>query len=162
MAFTAVAHDFEPSIVIVGIGNWQVESDSLGPSVLAMLEGRYGETVFLKNIGTTPLGLLECLDSQDLMLIVDACVIDGIPGRIHVQRPDLDAEPQNLPTLHHIGPLETLMVARHLYPRQLPKNILLVLVETEGLERSMMNAARREVISIIDKEISNILITSGA
>jgi len=147
-----------PTIAIVCSGNWWVASDQIGPMLLKRMEGRYDAAVEIHEIGTAAFALLDCLKSQDLMLIVDACVLGGAPGEIHVIHPDLDASsgfPSNpyQSNLHQIGPMETLMVAGHLYPQILPTSIRLILVETEGLEAAQMNAACERAVSIIDKAV---------
>ncbi len=150
----------KPAIAIVGSGHWWVASDRVGPTVLDKLAGRYGAGVQIMDIGTSAFALLECLDKQDLMLIVDACAKGGAPGDIHVTRPDLAAPVQDVPSLHQIGPLETLMVAQHLYPQKLPKALFLILVETEGLDAPRLDAACQEVVSIIDGFVENKLAAS--
>lgn len=148
-------HRVKPAIAIVGSGHWWVASDRVGPTVLEKLEGRYGAGVQIMDIGTSAFALLECLDKQDFMLIVDACAKGGAPGDIHVTRPDLEAPVQDMPSLHQIGPLETLMVAQHLYPQKLPKALFLILVETEGLDASKLDSVCQEVVSIIDGFVEN-------
>ncbi|MCF8026645.1 MAG: hydrogenase maturation protease [Desulfobacteraceae bacterium] len=146
----------EPAVTIVGSGNWRVASDNAGPMVLKSLAGRYGANVEIKDIGTSALGLLECLDNQDLMLIVDACVKGGAPGEIHVIQPDLEAPLRDLPGLHQIGPVETLMVAKQLYPHTLPKTIFLVLIETQGLDDADLGPVCQKGVSIIDQKIAQV------
>ncbi|MFW5936563.1 MAG: hydrogenase maturation protease [Desulfosalsimonas sp.] len=145
-----------PTVVIVGNGNWQVASDKAGPMVIKSLAGRYGASVQIKDIGTSALGLLECLDSQDLMLVVDACVKGGAPGEIHVIQPDLDAPLREKPGLHQIGPVETLMVAKYLYPHTLPKTISLILIETQGLNDADLEPVCQRGVSIIDRKIAEV------
>lgn len=145
----------KPAIAIVGSGHWWVASDRVGPTVLEKLEGRYGADVQVNDIGTSAFGLLECLDNQDLMLIVDACARGGAPGEIYVTRPDLENSVPCTPGLHQIGPMETLMVAKHLYPQKLPNIIVLILVETEGLEPSKLDIVCQQVVSVIDGFVEN-------
>ncbi|MFO7816230.1 MAG: hydrogenase maturation protease [Desulfovibrionales bacterium] len=153
---TPVRDSTEPSIAIVGSGNWRLESDKVGPMVLKKIEGRYGAAVEINDIGTSTLGLLECLDTQDLMLIVDACVKGGPPGKIHVTQPDLETPLPELSGLHQIGPVETLMVAKHLYPQTLPKALFLILIETEELKDADLEPVCQQVISVIDQKIAQI------
>jgi hypothetical protein len=44
-------------------------------------------------------------------------------------------------------------VARHLFPEKLPRRVLFILVETEGLGKEQLNRAAREVVFVIDDEV---------
>ncbi len=144
----------QPSVAIVGSGNWWVFSDRVGPMVMQRLHGRYGPGVAIYDISTCAFALLECLHHQDLMVLVDACSKGGAPGEIFVTSPDLEAPLQDMPTLHQVGPVETLMVARHLYPQTLPKAISLVLIETEGLEEGALESVCQQAVSTVDQQIA--------
>jgi hydrogenase maturation protease len=140
-------------IAVVGCGNWRVAADSTGPAILRRLVGRYGEEVETYDIGASALELLDCLSGQELMLIVDSSRGSGSPGEISLIEPDFDAVAADLPSLHQIGPLETLLVAAHLYPEKMPERVQLVLVETEGLAESALEGLIGPVVSVIDREI---------
>ena len=142
-------------ISIAGAGNWLLAHDRIGPQVLERAAGRYGPEVELCELGSRGLGLLDLLRGQELLLVVDACLFGGAPGEIHVVDPDLDAAggEGGAVSVHQIGPLEALYVARELYPEQLPRTIRLVLVETEGLTRTKEEATCTRVLQALDREV---------
>jgi hydrogenase maturation protease len=142
-----------PSIAVAGCGNRQVASDAVGPAVIEGLKDRCGRSIALFDVGTSALGLLDCLKSQDLLLVVDACSLGGAAGDIHVLEPDLDAAAVGGGGLHQIGPLEALMAARLLYPENLPDSLLLILAETGGLGEEELAALCRRIVFIIEREI---------
>ena len=129
--------------LVVGCGNWASRDDRVGPRVVSALKGRLGRGVTVRDVGTTTLGLLDLLDGQELLVLVDACAGRGRPGEVLVVEPDLHAlVPERVGT-HQIGPVETLVVARELYPERLPRRTVLVLVETGGLAAGAEADARR-------------------
>ena len=142
-----------PRIAIVGAGTRLLTHDSIGPRVLEAIDGRFGANVALFNVGNTGLSLLDFLDSQDLMIIVDACALGSPPGQIHQLKLDSSCYP-TLPTgTHQIGPLETLSIATLLFPEKMPKRLMAVLVETEGLAPDAMGEACKRAVAVIDNEI---------
>jgi hypothetical protein len=88
---------------------------------------------------------------------VDACLLGGAPGEVHVQEPRLDG-PEGITgagavSVHQIGPAEALAVASLLDPERVPRRVRLVLVETEGLDDAGLEAACERVVSILDREV---------
>jgi hypothetical protein len=55
--------------------------------------------------------------------------------------------------VHQIGPVETLKVARQLFPESLPRRVILVLVETAGADEEVQEAACRQVVDVLDNQI---------
>ena len=141
-------------VAVVGVGNWLVSYDRIGPLVLNLCEGRYGPDVELFDAGSAGLALLDCIDAQDLMLVVDACRSNGTPGKVRVAEMDVEAHMTSVPGLHQIGPLETLVVARHLFPEKLPRRLLFLLVETDGLSDDDLEQTGQRVVALIDEEIA--------
>lgn len=147
-----------PGISVVGAGNWMISHDRVGPRVLQLLEGRYGPEVELCHAGTSGLDLLDHLHGQELFLVVDACTLGGPPGTVHVfDRPDLVGVPSSAASVHQIGPLEALAVARHLFPEQLPRRIQLVLVETGGIDDQTFEEVCRDAVAHVDRQIREAL-----
>ena len=142
------------SLAVVCVGNWLISYDRIGPKVLALSEGRYGPDVALFDAGSAGLALLDCIDGQGLMMVVDACKTGGRTGEIHVTETDFEAEISPGPGLHQIGPMETLAVARQLFPEKLPHRLLFVLVETDGMNDAQLDKAGHRVVSIIEGEIA--------
>ncbi len=140
-------------VTVVGAGNWMLTHDRIGPLVLEQIEGRYGPEVELRTVGTHGLGLLDELRGQDLLLVVDACILGGEPGQVHVVDPDLDAPLGRQSSVHQIGPLEVLAVCSRLTPEALPARTRLLLVESDGLTEQGEQEACARVITELDREI---------
>lgn len=142
-------------VCVVGAGNWLVAHDRIGPRVLELIGSRYGPEVALRDLGSSGLALLDLLDRQDLLLVVDAGIFQGRPGEIRVVEPDLTAPPARVGSVHQIGPLETLAIANRLFQDKMPRRVLLVVVETQGIDDDTAEAACREVVAVLDREIAS-------
>ena len=140
---------------VVGAGNWLIASDRAGPLVLERVRGRYGPEVETRNMGSAGLALLDHLHGQELMCLVDACLTGGPPGRVHVSEMRLDGIPDPVGSVHQIGPLETLIIAARLYPEDMPKRVVLIGIETEGMDERMEEVACEEAVAILDREIES-------
>jgi hydrogenase maturation protease len=148
-----------PRILVAGAGNWLLGEDRIGPRMLEAVSLRYGGDVELVDIGTTALALLDRLDAQDLVIVVDACVGIGRPGSILVTEPDplLTGGPST--SIHQIGPLEALAVARELDRGRMPERVVLILVETAGLDALRETEVVARVTEVLDGIIAE---TAGA
>lgn len=142
-------------VAVVGAGNWLIASDRAGPRVLERIHGRYGPEVAIRNMGSAGLALLDHLHGQELMCLVDACITGGPPGRVHVSELSFDGIPDPVGSLHQIGPIETLAIAARLYPENMPKRVVLIGVETEGMDDRMEETACNEAVAILDREIES-------
>lgn len=141
-------------VSVVGAGNWLLSHDRIGPEVLRRLEGRHGPEVALLDIGCAGLDLLDHLHGQDLMLLLDACIQGGRPGEVRVLDADPDRVPESGSSVHQLGPLEVLAVARRLFPETLPRRVRLILVESEGLTPDDEARACEAVLAQVDQEIA--------
>lgn len=142
-----------PAVSVVGCGNWQVRPDRIGPRVLAALAARAPAGVELADVGTTLLGLLDRLHGQELLVLVDACVGRAAPGTVEVVDPAPGTAIPPRATLHQIGPLETLAIARELYPELCPRRTRLVLIETGGLGPEAEAEVCARALAAIETEI---------
>ncbi len=142
-----------PAISVVGCGNWQVRPDRLGPRILARLAERAPEDVELTDVGTTLLGLLDRLHRQELLVLVDACRAGAPPGTVAVSDVDDEIRVPPRPSLHQIGPLETLAIARELFPERCPRRIRFVTIETTDLDPEGEEVACRAALAAIEREI---------
>ena len=106
-------------------------------------------------MGSAGLALLDHLRGQELMCLVDACLLGGPPGRVHVSELSFDGIPDPVGSLHQIGPLETLTIAARLYPEDMPKRVVLIGVETEGMDDRTEELACEEAVEILDRQIEN-------
>lgn len=144
-----------PRVALVGAGHWMLAEDRIGPRVLDRIEGRYGPGVELHQVGTAALALLDCLDGQDVMVVVDACVAGWPPGEVRVIEPDLDRPLSGGATsAHQLGPMESLALARVLTPERLPRRVVMVLVETEHLDPEAEDRACDRVVALLDEEVA--------
>lgn len=141
-------------VTIVGAGNWLISIDRIGSCVLELISERYDQAVELCNVGNAGLALLDHLHSQELMIVVDACVLGGDPGQIYTLEPDLSQPGGSGGSVHQIGPLETLAIAKHFYPRQMPRRVLLIMVETAGIDDETQQMACQQVVAILDREVA--------
>nr|VFK61458.1 MAG: hydrogenase maturation protease [Candidatus Kentron sp. TC] len=121
--------------------------------MLRLIRGRYGPAVELCDIGASGLRLLDYLREQALLIVIDACLMNRAPGEILVQEPDLDVPLANSTSLHQIGPLDTLSLAKHLYAQNMPHRVLFIMVETRDIDAATEKKACREVLGILDREI---------
>lgn len=140
-------------VCVVGAGNWLVTHDRIGPRVLELVESRYGLEVELYDVGSSGLALLDHLHGQDLMIVVDAGMFHGKAGEIRTIEPDLRAPMPQVSSMHQIGPLETLAIANRLFPQNMPRRVLLIIVETNLIDDDTEEAACREVVTVLDREI---------
>lgn len=145
--------DQSAPVAVVGAGNWLVASDRVGPRVLERIRGRYGPEVAIRNMGSAGLALLDHLHGQELMFLVDACLLGGPPGRVHVSELSFEGTPMSVGSIHQIGPLETLTIAARLYPERMPKRAILIGIETEGMDDRTEEIACEEAVAILDGEI---------
>lgn len=147
--------DAAPPILVVGCGNWQVRPDRIGPRVLARLAERGPAGVELGDVGTTLLGLLDRLHGQDLLVLVDACIGRAAPGTVEVVDADREIAVPPRATLHQIGPLETLAIARELYPERCPQRTRLVMIETRDLDPQLEDELCARALAAIESEIAS-------
>ncbi len=146
---TFVPGDRRPDVTVAGVGNWLISQDRVGPRVLEMAAGRYGEEVELADIGSGGLALLDHLHGQRLLVVVDACLGLGRPGEVVV----VDGEQvvaATSPSAHQIGPAEALLIARHLQPETMPGRTVLLLAETGELDESQLDTACERVMAELD------------
>ena len=145
-----------PAISVVGCGNWQVRPDRIGPRVLARLADRAPAGVELADVGTTLLGLLDRLHRQDLLVLVDACIGQAAPGTVEVVDVGDELAIPPRASLHQIGPLETLAIARELYPERCPRRTRFVTIETGNLEPGHEEEVLARALSAIEREIAGV------
>jgi hydrogenase maturation protease len=154
MAGCPIREKADVPITVVGAGNWLISCDRVGPRVLALCAERFGDGVELFDSGSAGLALLDCIRGQELMLVVDACKWGGRRGEIRVLDVDRASDPSSGFSVHQLGPLETLAVARQLTPEKLPRHVRLIAVETEGLNEAELELACGRVLAVLDKEIA--------
>ncbi len=147
-------------IAIVTAGHWLLAHDCIGPRIAELIKDRYGSDVALFEAGSTALGLLDCLAGQQLLVVVDACSLSSRPGgsqpgQLHEVQPDFESPSLDHCSVHQFGPLETLAIAKHLYPEDLPANTRLLLVETQGIDQTGIETACGQVVAALDRTIAD-------
>jgi hydrogenase maturation protease len=146
-----------PTITVAAAGHFMVQHDTIGPRVLTRIEGRYPDAeVEVVDLGTSGLALLDRLRGQRLLVVVDACVGLGAPGALVERRYDPDQQQAvgRETSVHQLGPLEALQIARELYPAQLPNHTVLLLVDTNGADDAALEAASARVVERLDELLS--------
>ena len=106
-------------IAVLGLGNVLRRDDGAGPAVVARLEARYElpPDVFVMDLGTPGLDLVDMLVERDAVVFVDAIVDRGAPGSVRVLDPaDLRgsaaaARPNPRVTSHEAGVDDALVLA---------------------------------------------------
>lgn len=139
-----------PDVTVAGVGNWLMGQDRVGPRVLEMVAGRYGEAVELVDIGSGGLALLDHLRGQRLLVVVDACIGRGQPGEVVVLDEIPDVMAATSVSAHQIGPAEALLIARHLQPETMPERVVLLLAETGGLDDRQLETTCERVMAELD------------
>jgi hydrogenase maturation protease len=137
-------------VAIVCAGNWLIARDRLGPRVFSMVRDRYSDDVAVFDTGSTGLALLDCLDGQQLAIIVDAAAGTGQSTAIVCRDLPVSAGADTAVSAHQIGPLDTLTLIRELYPRRLPARVTLLLVDAPGDDGEAFEEVCREVVERLD------------
>jgi hydrogenase maturation protease len=142
-------------ITIACAGNWLVSCDAIGPRVFDDISFRYDDSVRVVEAGAGGLHLIDHLHGQDLFIIVDASVIGDVPGTVCVREfTDLQTAPGGYTSTHQIGPVEALVIAGKLFPENMPKRTLFILVNTQQEpDESCTERLCREVVTILDREV---------
>jgi hydrogenase maturation protease len=103
-----------PRILIAGIGNIFLGDDGFGVEVirqLALLP--WPDGVELKDYGIRGLDLaFALLDSQDLIILVDALAHGGTAGTLYVIEPDLDELGEADIQTHNVDPVQVLKMVK--------------------------------------------------
>lgn len=141
-------------VAVVGCGNWLQREDRVGPRILAHLAGRLGPDVAIEDVGVSGLGLLDRLHGQELVVLVDACLSGAPAGTVTVGEPAVDLPLTRPTSTHQVGPLESLAVVRELFPERLPRRIVLVQVETAGLDDEGERVACHRAAGSVEREIA--------
>jgi len=76
-------------IALLGLGNVLRRDDGAGPAVIALLEARYEfpPDVFVMDLGTPGLDLVDMLVEREAVIFVDAIVDRGASARVRVLDP---------------------------------------------------------------------------
>jgi hydrogenase maturation protease len=141
-------------VTVVGAGNRLVSCDRIGGRVLSQIAGRYGAEIELCESATNGLDLLDIIRCQDLLVIVDACLEDGPPGSVTVSEPNPEIMIRPNTSIHQISAMDALMIGQYLYPERMPRRLLLITVNTKGLDESEEEVACEQAIQVLDHELA--------
>jgi len=123
--------------LVVCIGNQLVADDGVGWAVYqALSQHDLKETVRLVFLGLGGIDLLEELDGEELLVVIDAVQLGGVPGTVHrlgwEQLPQAPARPVSG---HGIGVREVLAIGARLYPQRIPGETMLIGIEGRCFDR---------------------------
>lgn len=145
-------------ILVLGVGNILQSDDGIGVHAIEQMRGELDDfDVELIDGGTAGLDLLNLIEDRDAILVVDA--VDGghPPGTIYRFTPDdIGGQSLRMESLHQLGLLETLRMAR-LMGRE-PRNTVIIGVQPEnvGWGLTLTDTVARQlpmVIRQVKKEI---------
>ena len=103
-------------ILIVGIGNLLCRDEGIGVHVIHEMKNmKLPDHIDLLDMGTSTMDLISYLEGVKKLIVIDAMKAGGAPGTIYKCRPeDLLPEEEGPISLHEIGLLETLSMAKKL------------------------------------------------
>jgi hydrogenase maturation protease len=106
----------EKRIVVLGIGNVILQDEGVGVHAVRELEGRdFPPHVQVIDGGTALMDLLPVIQEAARIIVIDALKGGGEPGTIYRVTPDdLTADTERPLSLHQVGLLEVLGMARQL------------------------------------------------
>ena len=149
-----------PSILILGVGNILLSDEGVGVRIVEAMEGwELPDNVELFDGGTASVDLLDSLANRDKVIIIDAVKGGNEPGTLYRFTPnDVTIQRQNFTSLHQVGLLETLTMARYLGCA--PQEVVIYGIEPKkvswGLELSPEVAAVViRVIELVLAELGN-------
>ncbi|MBN2498217.1 MAG: HyaD/HybD family hydrogenase maturation endopeptidase [Deltaproteobacteria bacterium] len=145
-------------VLILGVGNLLLADEGVGVHALRALRAcALPAGVELVDAGTNALDFLDEMLAAERIVIVDALRADGSPGTIYRVSPDeLSADPDRPLSVHQVGVLEALGMARQLGARA---EVTIIGVEPEtidwGMELSPAIAARlAQVLDALRAEVA--------
>jgi hydrogenase maturation protease len=123
-------------ILIVGIGNLLCRDEGIGVHVIQEMKNmKLPEHIELLDIGTSTMDLISYLEGVKKLIVIDALKAGGSPGAIYRCRPeDLLANEEGPISLHEIGVLETLSMAKRM---GMEINTVIIGVEPKVLDWGM-------------------------
>lgn len=103
-------------ILILGIGNILLRDEGVGVRVVEAMQGLdLPEGVELVDAGTAGADLVDIMADRRKVIVVDAIEAQGAPGTIlRLNGEDLLPEPGGLLSLHQLGLVESLFMAKQL------------------------------------------------
>jgi len=139
------------SIAVACAGNRLVGYDAIGPKVYDIIEQRKAPNIDLFNVGSSPLAILDRIDKQDMLIVIDACIGLASPGEVIVAKAeDVQLQQFRCASAHQVGPLDTLEVARKLFPERMPAEVYFILIETSAFDSAQERNTISKTIELFD------------
>ena len=145
--------------LILGVGNLLLRDEGVGVHVISTLRDReLPDDIELLDGGTASFDLLDTLAGRRQVIIIDAVRTGSEPGTIFRFTPeDISVSREQITSLHQVGLLETLDVAKRLLDSP-PEEVVVLGIEPKeigwGLELSAeVKAAVPKVIELIMAEL---------
>jgi len=103
-------------VLVVGIGNILLRDEGVGVRVIEAMRGTaLPDDVELLDGGTSGADLIDFIADRQKVIVIDAVRTDGPPGSVYRFGPeDLMQDAAPALSLHQLGLLETLRMARHM------------------------------------------------
>jgi hydrogenase maturation protease len=137
--------------LIVGMGNLIYRDEGIGVHVIEeMKKMELPGHIELLDIGTSTMDLIAYLDGVKTLIVIDAMKAGGAPGTIYKCKPeDLLPEEEGPISLHEIGLLETLNIAKKMC---MEINTVVIGVEPEIMDWGMelTDEVRNRIPTIIE------------
>lgn len=143
------------SITIAGVGNPHIEKDTIGERVLAKLSSEVLEDVDLVDLGSNSLALLDYMYRQTLLIVVDASASGICSNSVEVFRENFEALARPFGGSHQVGLIETLSIARQLFPEKYPDHTVLILADTDAIELNEYDNVCDKIVSMVKKELAS-------
>jgi hydrogenase maturation protease len=120
-------------ILVVGVGNILLHDEGFGPHMIGVLsESDLPDSVELLDAGTAGADLLDPISDRRKVIFIDTVDGSAAPGAlVRLTASDLVAAPPQGLSLHSVGLIETLMMARQL--NGAPDEVIVIGVQPKDL-----------------------------
>lgn len=118
-------------IRVIGVGSAIRSNDAVGLAVLRELSKEsLPQNVELVEAGTAGVSLMELMAGAEKVILVDAIVGGGQPGRLHrLKVQDLVERRGRAISAHELGPLDALRLMDVLRPDRIPGQVIVLGIE---------------------------------
>jgi hydrogenase maturation protease len=143
------------SITIAGVGNPHIAQDTIGERVLSRLRSVAPEEVQLIDLGSNSLALLDYMCRQTLLLVIDASASGICSDNVEVFRENFEDLARPSGGSHQVGLIETLTIAKRLFPEKFPDHTVLILADTDAIELQAYDTVCDRIVDIVKEELSS-------
>lgn len=153
----SLARSVSPGILVIGIGNEYRGDDAVGLEVARRIRVRCPKGVAVEEYSGDLTGLLDCWQSGDEVVLVDAVRSGAPPGtivRFDALDGDLPGELTSPVSSHGMGVIDALALARAL--DRLPARLILYGIEGRAFEAGAHISA--ELADALDKTMQRIML----